>query len=383
MKIFHTSDWHLGKIIHGKSMLEDQKYFIENNFFPAVFNHKPDVVIIAGDIYDRSVAPVEAVSLFSNVIERLHKENIKVFCISGNHDSAERITAYSEILNSSGIYFRSNISDCFEPITMRDDINNTNINFYLLPYFDLVKAKIALKTYDNSENDINSLDEAYSKIIEKIYENLNKNEINILIAHCFVSGSKISDIENPLLVGNSCEVGFAKFSKFDYVALGHIHSQQNCAVNMRYSGAPLKYSFGEPDKDKFITIVEFNGKEEKSISQLKIDALHKMQTIEGRFNDLIDKGRSETNKNYLRVELSDEEPIFMPIYRLREFYPNILELSSDYVKPDISKNNSNFNSLNNELEVFKSFMNDICNMEVNDNDCKFFNEALKQAYKEN
>lgn len=383
MKIFHTSDWHLGKIIHGKSLLEDQKYFIENNFFPAVLEHKPDVVIIAGDVYDRSIAPVEAISLFSNVIERLHNEKIKVFCISGNHDSAERITAYSEILIDSGVYFSSNITDCFKPITLRDNINNINVNFYLLPYFDLVKAKIVLKTYDNSENDISSLDEAYSKIIEKIYENMNNDEINILIAHCFISGSKISDIENPLLVGNSCEVGFSKFSKFDYVALGHIHSQQKCAVNMRYSGAPLKYSFGEPDKNKSITIIDFKSKDKKSISQIEINALHKMQTIKGKFNDLIDNGKTETNQNYLRVELSDEEPIFMPIYRLREFYPNILELSSDYVKADISKNDTNFNSLNNELEVFKSFMNDICNVEVNDNDCNFFNEALKQACKEN
>lgn len=380
LKVLHTSDWHLGKIIHGKSMLDDQLYFIENNFFPVINEYNPDVVLISGDIYDRPIAPLEAINLFNRVTKILYQKKIKVLCIAGNHDSPERISTYSDILSNSGVYFRSNIKDCFNPI--RIEKGGVNVNFYLMPHFDLTKAKLIFKDYNDPDDIISSLDDAYEKFVEKIYDNLNVDEINVLAAHCFISGSRISDSESPLSVGNSCEVGSGKFSKFDYVALGHLHSPQQSASNMRYSGSPLKYSFGEPDRLKSMTMINFKNKNNILVEQIPITPLHEMQTIEGNFNDIMDLGRLNINNNYVRILLKDREPIFMPVYRLREFYPNILELSSECLKPQAKQKNCSCNALSDKMEVFKSFMRDICGVEVTQNDCKFFSKALNQALKE-
>lgn len=380
MKVLHTADWHLGKIIHGKSLIEDQKYFIDNCFLKAISSENPDIVIIAGDIYDRAIAPIEAISLFNYVINTLYENNITVLCISGNHDSPKRIATYSDILNKNNIFFRSDISGCFNPITISK--NNQKINFFLLPYFDLVNAKLYFNSYDDLQDQITSIDIAYKIIIDKIYEKLNKDELNVLISHCFITGSSISDSENPLFVGNSCEVGSEKFSIFDYVALGHLHSYQKNKLNMCYSGSPLNYSFNEPSSQKSMNIINFKNKHDISIKQIPIKPLREMLSVEGYFEDLINSGKLNPNDNYIRIILKDNNPVFMPLYRLREFYPNILTLSSNLLTESEDIKPSHYNALSNEQDIFKSFMQDICSYKVNEDDLTFFNKALKKSYKE-
>lgn len=380
MKILHTADWHLGKIIHGKSLIEDQKYFINNCFFKTIADENPDVVIIAGDIYDRAIAPIEAISLFNYVINTLYENNIVVLCISGNHDSPKRIATYSDILNKNNIFFRSDISDCFNPITISK--NDQKINFFLLPHFDLVNAKLYFNSYDDLQDQITSIDIAYKIIIDKIHEKLNKNQLNVLISHCFITGSSISDSESPLFVGNSCEVGSEKFSIFDYVALGHLHSYQKNKPNICYSGSPLKYSFNEPNSQKSMTIINLKNKSDISLKQIPIKPLHEMLSVEGYFEDLITLGKLNPNNNYIRIILKDNNPVFMPLCRLREFYPNILTLSSNFLNQSEDSKSFQYNALSNETDIFKSFMQDICSCEVNEDDLIFFSKALKKSYKE-
>ena len=256
MKFIHLSDLHLGKRVNEYSMLEDQEYILKK-IINIVDAEKPDGVIIAGDVYDKSVPAAEAVQLFDSFLVQLAKRKLEVFVISGNHDSPERIAFGSRIMDASGIHMSPVYNGKIVPFSMQDEYGTVDV--YMLPF---IKPAHVRRFCDD---EIATYTDAISNVISKL--SINHNNRNILVTHQFVTGSSRSESEE-ISVGGSDNVDAYVFEPFDYVALGHIHSPQNCgSEHIRYCGTPLKYSFSEAKDRKSVTVIELAEKGNCHIKQ--------------------------------------------------------------------------------------------------------------------
>ena len=278
MKFIHTADWHLGKLVHGVYMTEDQRYIL-NQFVELIEEEQPDAVVIAGDLYDRSVPPTDAVELLNDVLFRINVElNVPIIAISGNHDSAERLSFGRSWYRHSQFYITGKLENEIHPVHIN------GVNFYLIPYAEPGMVRQLL------ENDkIHTHQEAMQAIIENIEPTLNKSEPNVFVGHAFVLGGTTSDSERSLSVGGSGCVSVDLFEPFDYTALGHLHSPD--AINhdkVRYSGSLLKYSFSEASQNKSISIIEMESDGQFQLRYKSLKPKHDMREIEGYIEDLMD-----------------------------------------------------------------------------------------------
>ena len=322
MKLMHLSDLHLGKRVNEFSMLEDQVYII-NKIISIIDDKKPDGIILAGDIYDKPIPPAEAVELFDDFLYKLSQRNIKVFIISGNHDSAERIAFGSRLFDKSGIYLSPVYDGKISPIELNDDYGK--INIYMLPFIKPVHVR---RFFPDEE--ISSYTDAVSTVIKNM--NMDNDIRNILITHQFVTGSSRTESED-ISVGGSDNVDSIVFKDFDYVALGHIHRSQSCGSEyIRYCGTPLKYSFSEANDTKSITLLDINEKGNIKLDFIPLTPLRDMVEIKGTYNDLMLKSFYENTtlqEDYVHITLTDEEDIPDVITKLRVVYKNIMKLDYD------------------------------------------------------
>lgn len=322
MKLIHLSDIHIGKRVNEFSMLEDQKYILMK-ILGIIDEQKPDCVIIAGDVYDKSVPSAEAVELFDDFLVRLSKRDLKVFVISGNHDSAERIAFGGRLMDKSGIYMSPVYNGKIEPVTMADEFGD--INLYMLPF---VKPSNVRRFYP--DNEIVSYTDAVKTAIDAM--NIDESNRNILITHQFVTGAVRTESED-VSVGGTDNVDASVFDGFDYVALGHIHRSQKCGSEyIRYSGTPLKYSFSEANDKKTITIVEFNEKGNIKLDFIPLIPKRDMVEIKGTYEELTLKSFWENtsyNEDYMHITLTDEDDIPDVLTKLRVIYKNIMKLDYD------------------------------------------------------
>lgn len=321
MKIIHLSDLHIGKRVNEFSMLEDQQYIL-NEILTIIDEQKADVIIIAGDVYDKSVPSAEAVELFDRFLYRLSKRNLPVMVISGNHDSPERIAFGSGIMCESGIYMSPVYDGSVEPIVLSDSYGR--ISFYLLPFIKPVHVR---RFYENENT------ESYTDAVRCAVEHMdiNPDERNILVTHQFVTGAVRSDSEE-VSVGGSDNVDASVFEKFDYVALGHIHGPQRITRDtVRYSGSPLKYSFSEKDHIKSVTVAEIREKGDITINTVPLVPMHDMREIKGLYNELMLKSNYENTAtdDYMHIILTDEEDVPDAMSKLRIVYPNLMKLEYD------------------------------------------------------
>ncbi|MBD7910856.1 exonuclease SbcCD subunit D [Clostridium cibarium] len=343
MKIIHTGDWHIGKIVNEFSMIEDQKYVL-NKLIELIKKEKPDVLIIAGDIYDRSIPPVEAVELLNETLKRILIENkVKIVAISGNHDSGERLAFGSEILEREGLYIAGVLEEDIKVVNLKD--KNEEVNFYLIPYVD---PAVIRKRYNDSN--IRSHNDAMKAIISRIEEKFNRDSTNIIVAHGYVTGKReeainsededkykiaeiqTSDSERPLSIGGTDLIDGEVFKSFDYVALGHLHGRQKVGrEGIRYSGSLLKYSFSEVNHKKGVTIIETKENKKLIIRQEEIKPLREMRIIKGPIEELIKVAKNEdsTCEDYIQAILTDEGELLDPIGKLRSVYPNIMLLKRE------------------------------------------------------
>ena len=321
MKFIHISDLHLGKRIHEFSMHEEQKEILKQ-ILNVIDAERPDGVLIAGDIYDKSVPPADAVTLFDDFLVSLSKRALQVFIISGNHDSPERIAFGARIMNDSGIHLSPVYDGLIQPFTMSDEYGN--INIYMLPF---IKPAHVRRFFEDEE--IVTYTDAVRVAIEHM--NVNTSERNILVTHQFVTGATRSESEE-ISVGGSDNVDAGVFKDFDYVALGHIHSPQTCgAKHIRYCGTPLKYSFSEMNDFKSLTVAELGGGE-PSIREIPLTPIHDMSEIRGKFDVITNPDYYTQNSkkdHYLRIVLTDENDIPDAIGRLRLIYKNLMKLEYD------------------------------------------------------
>ena len=321
MKLLHLSDLHLGKRVNEFSMLEDQAYIL-SRIMDIIDAERPQAVIIAGDIYDKSVPSAEAVRLFDDFLYRLSLRELQVFAISGNHDSAERTAFASRLISGSGVHLSPVYDGKVLPVRLEDA--HGAVNFYMLPFIKPAHVRAAFP-----EAEINSYTDALRLAVEKLQ--MDSSERNVLIAHQFVTGASRSDSED-VSVGGLDNVDSDVFAGIDYVALGHIHRAQSCGSdNIRYCGTPLKYSFSEADHYKSVTVVELGPKGQLQLHTPALTPLRDMRIIRGSFAQVTDKTFYENTPtdDYLQVILTDEEDIPEAIGKLRVIYPNIMKLTYD------------------------------------------------------
>ena len=324
MKIMHLSDLHIGKKVNEYSMLQDQVYILKE-ILRIIDNEKVETVIIAGDVYDRSLPPNEALELFDEFLYQLSGRNVNVFVISGNHDSPERISYGGRMMTENKIFLSPVYDGNVKPITLNDDYGE--VNFYLLPFV----RPADIRRYFPDENIEN-----YTDAVKVAIDNMNVdfNERNILVTHQFVTGAELSESED-IIVGGTDNVSGEVFDGFDYVALGHIHREQTVGKdNIRYCGTPLKYSFSEAKNIKSVTILDFNDKGNIEYSKIPLTPFRDMREIRGTYYELTLKSSYESTntEDYLHITLTDEEDIPDAIGKLRSIYPNIMKLDYDNLR---------------------------------------------------
>ena len=324
MKIMHLSDLHIGKKVNEYSMLQDQIYILKE-ILRIIDNEKVETVIIAGDVYDRSLPPNEALELFDEFLYQLSSRNVNVFVISGNHDSPERISYGGRMMTENKIFLSPVYDGNVKPISLNDDYGE--VNFYLLPFV----RPADIRRYFPDENIEN-----YTDAVKVAIDNMNVDfsERNILVTHQFVTGAELSESED-IIVGGTDNVSGEVFDGFDYVALGHIHREQTVGKdNIRYCGTPLKYSFSEAKNIKSVTILDFNDKGNIEYSKIPLTPFRDMREIRGTYYELTLKSNYESTntEDYLHITLTDEEDIPDAIGKLRSIYPNIMKLDYDNLR---------------------------------------------------
>ncbi|MFB5281666.1 MULTISPECIES: exonuclease SbcCD subunit D [Peribacillus] len=358
MKFIHTADWHLGKVVHGVHMTEDQRFALQQ-FIEVVEEEKPDAVVIAGDLYDRSVPPTEAVELLDQTLYKINVEmKTPIVAISGNHDSAERLSFGSTWYRQSQLYLEGRIVNSFEPARIN------GVNFYSVPY-----AEPGVVRQIIGDPHIQSHQEAMKAITDRISETLNPNEANVLVGHAFVLGGKESDSERVLSVGGTGCVHVDVFDAFDYTALGHLHSPDAIRhPKVYYSGSLLKYSFSEATQKKSLSIIEMKENGDFDLRYRSLTPKRDVREIAGYMEELLDPSfyQHQQIEDYLKITLLDEGSLIDPINRLRQVYPNVLHLERKWDVMDLRRKQS-FSSIKDErkseLDLFETFYNEMTDRE--------------------
>ena len=375
MKLFHLSDLHLGKRVNGYSMLEDQKYILER-ILGSVKEEKPQAVIIAGDVYDKSMPSEEAVALLDDFLCKLSamEQHPEVFVIYGNHDSAERLSFGNRLIENSGVHLSPVFNGKIKSVDMTDEYGA--VTFHMLPY---IKPSDARNAYPDAQ--IDSYTDAVREAISHL--DLDMARRNVLIAHQFVTDAVRSDSED-VTVGGMDNVNATAFDGFDYVALGHLHRPQAVPgkENIRYCGTPLKYSISEKDDKKGILVVEMGAKGSMDYRTIPLQPLHDMREIKGTYDELtLLKNYEGTNTDdYIHVILTDENDVMDAIGRLRVIYPNIMSL--EYQNKRTSKE-TQVEKLKNveqktDMEVLEALYELQNNQKLNDAQREFSEKIFKE-----
>ena len=321
MKFLHLSDLHLGKRVNEFPMLADQKAILAQ-ILKIADDERPNAVLIAGDVYDKSVPPVEAVELFDDFLVKLAARKLPVYVIGGNHDSPERLAFCNRLIDASGIHISPAYGGDVRPLSLADGYGKVNI--YMLPF---VKPANVRRYFP--EEQIDSYTDAVRIAISKMQ--VNAAERNVLVTHQFVTGAARCDSEE-ISVGGADNVDLSVFDAFDYVALGHIHGAQNISPRVRYCGTPLKYSFSEAKQQKSVTVAELKEKGTLEIRTVPLTPERDMHEIRGTYEEIASKNFYENTtyrSDYMHVTLTDETDLPDAMAKLRVIYRNLMTLSYD------------------------------------------------------
>lgn len=376
MKLFHLSDLHLGIRLFEVSLIEDQRYILQQ-ILDYVRELLPDGVILAGDIYDRSVPSEEAVCLYDAFITELAALHVPVFIISGNHDSAPRLSCCNELMSDRGVYVSSSYKGVEQKVVLTDEYGKVNI--YLLPFVKpaIVKHYIA----DDVADKIESYHDAVATAIGNLA--VDESERNIIVSHQFVTGAERCESED-VTVGGTDNIAAEAYAAFDYVALGHIHGPQDVGgqKHIRYCGTPLKYSFSEAKQEKSITVVELGPKGNLAVSKLPLKPLHDLRVLHGTYDDLmlLDNYKHTATDDYIKVVLTDEDDVPNAMNRLRTVYPNVLQLEYDNKRTRSSRELDLVEAVEqkSELELFAEFFEKQNGMSLEEEQVKYLSQLIEE-----
>lgn len=354
MKIAHTADWHLGKIIFQTKLLEEQAYVLDD-FCHSLESENPDVLIIAGDVYDRSIPPSDAVELLDRTLKRIVIDlKIPVLMISGNHDSPERIHFGSSFMKHMGLHVRGKLDDFDKPLSFRDEWGE--VDFFLLPYADPAEVKQFL-----ADEQIHTHQAAFEKLLLKIKSNMTDQRRTVLITHAFIAGGGESESERPLSIGGTGVVDASLFDDFTFTALGHLHRPQDiCTDKIHYSGSLMKYSFSEATHEKSYSIIELTEKAVK-IDKIRLNPRKDLRIVKGGFDEIIQNGlNDENNEDFILAAIEGERELLNPIERLRAVYPNILKIEREALSFDKdSRLSVKERESKSDVELFEAFFEQV------------------------
>ena len=374
MKVLHLADLHIGKCILEHSLIDDQIHILDQ-ILEIVINKKIDVVLIAGDVYDKTIPSIEAVRLFSNFLTKLYNLKIKVFVISGNHDSKDRLSFGNELFYNNDIYIEGIYDGNVRKVLLKDEFGEFNI--YMLPF---VKPVDVRKYY--LEENIDSYNEAVKCIINNL--DIDKKSRNIIMVHQFVTaiGIEIERSDSEFIsLGGIDNVDVSLFSQFDYVAMGHVHRGQRLTKDtIRYAGSPLKYSFSEVNHKKSVPIIEFKEKENVSVELVDLIPLRDMITIKGNLEDLIDKNfyKNINVDSYINAVITNQDYIMDAIGKLRKVYKNVLRLEYDNIRVNGNIEDTDIKKENviSEFDMFNEFYKIQNNIDLDKNKIDIINDII-------
>lgn len=374
MKFIHLSDLHLGKTVHEFSLIEDQEYILRK-ILAISDEEQPHCVLISGDVFDRSIASVEALRLFDDFLVGLSKRNIQAFVISGNHDSADRLSFGSRLITASGVHITGVYEGVVAKHTLTDE--HGDIDVYLLPFL----KPILVKRYFPDDNIVTWTD-ALHAVIKSI--SIDPQKRSILLAHQFVTGSVRSESEE-INVGGADNVDAGVFDAFDYVALGHLHGAQSIGrETVRYCGTPLKYSFSEANHKKSVSVIEFAEKGVLAIREIPLIPKRDMREIRGEYMKVTSRNfyKDLNTDDYFRITLTDEEDQPDAMGKLRLIYPNLMRLDYDNKRTRAGSNISGGadTSQLTPMELFETFYGEQNNRELSDKQKEYLGAVIEKVW---
>ena len=383
MRFLHTADWHLGRIFYGQYLTDDQAHVLEHQFFTILKEEKIDGILLAGDVFDRAVPPIEAIELWDAIITRLAMDyKVPLFVVSGNHDGAERLEVGRSMLSRSGIHIWGSPYHALQPFEFES--SDGKVAICPMPFSEPrrigdalglsasesepvdTEAKDSLFSYVESDEqelepifNLHNYDQMYQAWSDCLYKRVQKGMRSIAISHAFVMGGEVGGSERTLSVGGSEQVSPHVFKNFHYTALGHLHGPQRMgADHIRYSGSPLKYSFDEYAQKKSFTIIDMDTKGKVDISTIPVEVKRDVVILEGYFEDLLNNKELQTKHkdDYVQARLLDTMPIMDGMAKLRQVYHRCMtiELAGRIVTPVADMGDAVFKELN-ERQLFNQF----------------------------
>ncbi len=377
MKLAHISDLHLGKTLYNYSLIEDQEYILEQ-IVGILVEKKVEVLMIAGDVFDKNVAPEAGLKVFRKFLNRLVESKIKVLIISGNHDSAERLTFGGEFMTEKGIFFSKVYDGNIEPVSFEDEYGP--VNFYLLPF---IKPQIVSHYIEDEK--IDTYEEAVQFAVKNM--NLNTSERNVILAHQNILSAKRCESEENI-IGGLDAVSNAVFKDFDYTALGHIHSQQKIGKNnVFFCGTPLKYSVSEFDQEKKMPIISLAEKGKLDIEMISLIPKRDLRKITGTLDEILTSAKNDPNnhEDFIDITLTNEDEVMDAMASLRTVYPNVLKLSYDNKASRAAENIENFSGVNEKkpLEIFETFYQSRRGAEMSEEQRTYIQSLIEKIWGEN
>ena len=372
MRILHTADLHIGKSVHDFPMLEDQRAIL-TQITEILRREKIDVMLLAGDIYDRTVPSAQAVTLLDEFLTKVSRMKIPVIAISGNHDSPERLEFLNGVLEKQGIFISGIYKDVLKKVTLEDSYGK--VTFICLPYFR--SGELGLK----------SSQEVAEKLLTEA--EIDTTQRNVLLTHYFVTdhgrAPELSDSETALQVGGIDNVEAEVFEDYDYVALGHIHRPQQIGDRMMYyAGSPLKYSFSEANQEKSVNIITLKEKGDITVTKESLKPVHDMRKIRGTMEQILQAASGTRDMDYIQVSLTDEDELYNPMEMLRSVYPNVMELilTKNLVREEQQNEKRQADRSRTPMQMFEDFYREVRREEMDEARKDLILEIMKEAEEE-
>ena len=410
MRFLHTADWHLGRIFYGQYLTDDQAYVLEHQFFTILKEEKIDGILLAGDVFDRAVPPIEAIELWDSIITRLAMDyKVPLFVVSGNHDGAERLEVGRSMLSESGIHIWGSPHHALHPFEFEGA--DGRVAICPMPFSEPRRIGDALGLSSNESKSVDTdmvddtlfsyvddknqeavalnlhnYDQMYQAWSDYLYKQVPKRMRSIAISHAFVMGGEVGGSERTLSVGGSEQVNPRVFKDFHYTALGHLHGPQRMGADqIRYSGSPLKYSFDEHGQKKSFTIIDMDTKGSVDISTIPVEAKRDVVILEGYFEDLLNNKelQAKHKDDYVLARLLDTMPIMDGMARLRQVYPRCMtiELVGRVATPVAVMGDVVFKELN-ERQLFNQFAENVWKKPLTEEEQSYIDSVWDRIIKE-
>ena len=410
MRFLHTADWHLGRIFYGQYLTDDQAYVLEHQFFTILKEEKIDGILLAGDVFDRAVPPIEAIELWDSIITRLAMDyKVPLFVVSGNHDGAERLEVGRSMLSESGIHIWGSPHHALHPFEFEGA--DGRVAICPMPFSEPRRIGDALGLSSNESKSVDTdmvddtlfsyvddkdqeavainlhnYDQMYQAWSDYLYKQVPKRMRSIAISHAFVMGGEVGGSERTLSVGGSEQVNPRVFKDFHYTALGHLHGPQRMGADqIRYSGSPLKYSFDEHGQKKSFTIIDMDTKGSVDISTIPVEAKRDVVILEGYFEDLLNNKelQAKHKDDYVLARLLDTMPIMDGMARLRQVYPRCMtiELVGRVATPMAVMGDVVFKELN-ERQLFNQFAENVWKKPLTEEEQSYIDSVWDRIIKE-